>query len=92
MDQNAICRPLTYEESHQLLQLDKEMQAAMNKVAQLEFSMLGRKLVEERGWTQEYCEEVEGLYRKFLALNVRYPGKKICPSGPVDDFWHAHIL
>jgi hypothetical protein len=48
--------------------------------------------MEERGWTREYCDDVEGLYRKFLALNVRYPGKKICPSGPIDDFWHAHIL
>ena len=92
MEQNAICHPLTFEESHQLLQSDEQMLAALAKVAQLDFSMLGRKLMEERGWTREYCDEVESLYRKFLALNVRYPGKKICPSGPIDDFWHAHIL
>ncbi|HDX8594338.1 TPA: hypothetical protein RQN60_000601 [Aeromonas dhakensis] len=92
MEQNAICRPLTFEESHQLLQSDEQMLAALDKVAQLDFSMLGRKLMEERGWTREYYDDVEGLYRKFLALNVRYPDKKICPSGPIDDFWHAHIL
>ena len=88
----ATSRPLTFEESQVLVQSDELMRSAIGKVAQLDFTMLARKLVEERGWTREYCEEVEGLYRKFLALNVRYPDKKVCPSGPVDDFWHAHIL
>ena len=36
--------------------------------------------------------EVEDLYRKFLALNMVYPDRKICPTGPIDEFWHAHIL
>ncbi|WP_304525732.1 hypothetical protein [Halomonas sp. I5-271120] len=92
MDQSAVRAPLTFEESHRLLRIDEVMQAALDKVAQLDFSMLGRKLMEERGWTREYCDEVESLYRKFLALNIRYPDKKICPSGPIDEFWHAHIL
>jgi len=92
MNNIAVERPLTFEESHALLQSDERMRAAVAKVAELDFSMLGRKLNEEHGWTREFCDEVEGLYRKFLALNVRYPGKKICPSGPIDDFWHAHIL
>lgn len=88
----AIARPLTFDEAQSLVELDDELQRAINTVATLDFSMLKRKLVEEKGWTAEFCEEVEGLYRKFLALNVRYPDKKICPSGPIDDFWHAHIL
>lgn len=92
MKQNALRRPLTFEESQQLLQPDEQVLVALNKVAQLDFSMLRRKLTEERGWTREYCDEVEDLYRKFLALNVRYRDKKICPTGPIDDFWHAHIL
>jgi hypothetical protein len=25
-------------------------------------------------------------------LNARYWGRKICPNGPIDAFWHAHIL
>ena len=32
------------------------------------------------------------LYRRFLALNIVYEDRKICPTGPIDDFWHAHIL
>ena len=32
------------------------------------------------------------LYRRFLALNIVYRDQKICPTGPIDEFWHAHIL
>jgi hypothetical protein len=92
MTESLASRPLTFEESHQLLHTDEVMQVALDKVAELDFSMLRRKLVEDRGWTKEYCGDVENLYRKFLALNIRYAGKKICPSGPIDEFWHAHIL
>ncbi len=87
-----IATPLDYEGSHSRLTPDPELQGALAKVEKLDFSMLSRALIEEQGWTREFCGEVEGLYRKFLALNIRYPGKKICPSGPIDAFWHAHIL
>lgn len=71
---------------------DAALYDALDRVQQLDFTMLKRKLMEERGWTPEYCEEVELLYRQFLALNARYPNRKICPTGPIDTFWHAHIL
>ncbi|OOF04196.1 hypothetical protein BZG79_14150 [Salinivibrio sp. MA427] len=83
---------LSFEESQSLIIKDSELSAALEKVAALDFSMLNRKFVEEYGWTVEFCREVEDLYRKFLALNMRYPEKKICPTGPIDEFWHAHIL
>ncbi len=83
---------LTMEQSQAALSQDSEINLAVQTVAQLDFSMLSRKLVEEKGWTAEFCNEVEDLYRKFLALNIRYPDRKICPTGPVDEFWHAHIL
>lgn len=88
----ALPEALTFGESHALLRQDPAVEAALEKVATIDFSMLKRKLEVERGWTSEFCNEVEDLYRKFLALNIRYPGKKVCPSGPVDEFWHAHIL
>jgi hypothetical protein len=81
-----------FEDSQALVRKDTELSSALQKVAKLDFSMLNRKLVEEYGWTAEFCQEVEDLYRKFLALNMRYPDKKICPTGPVDEYWHAHIL
>lgn len=83
---------MTFESAQSMVHQDEALAAALRKVAALDFTMLKRKLIEEKEWTQEYCEETEVLYRMFLALNVRYPDRKICPSGPIDEFWHAHIL
>lgn len=83
---------VTMEEARAMLESDPLMLAALEKVAALGFTMLKRKLVEEEGMTVEEVEETEGLYRKFLALNARYPGQRICPNGPIDEFWHAHIV
>jgi hypothetical protein len=84
--------PMTFEESQRRVTIDNELAEALQRVGELDFTMLKLKLVEEKGWTAELCDEVEDLYRKFLALNMRYPERKICPSGPIDEFWHAHIL
>lgn len=89
---SAAAPALTLEEAQALVQRDGELDAALRRVETLDFAMLKSKLVAEMGWTPETCDETEGLYRRFLALNVRYPDRKICPTGPVDDFWHAHIL
>ncbi len=88
----AVAAALTLDEAQALVQRDERLEAALRRVEDLDFAMLKAKLVDEMGWTQETCDETEGLYRKFLALNVRYPRSKICPTGPVDEFWHAHIL
>jgi len=84
--------PVSFEAAHAMLKSDGALRDALDRVNQLDFTMLKRKMVEEHGWTFEFCEEVESLYRKFLALNARYPGRKICPTGPIDEFWHAHIV
>lgn len=88
---NTAASPLSYEESHAKLPNDELMQQAVTKVQALDLTMLKRKLIEEQGWTQEYCNEIEDLYRKFLALNIRHPDKKVCPTGPIDNFWHATL-
>ena len=83
---------LTLAEVQLLICTDDVLNAAVRQVETIDFSLLVSKLVAEKEWTVEQCQETKGLYRKFLALNVRYPDRKICPTGPVDDFWHAHIL
>ena len=83
---------VSFESAQSMVVSDASLQGALERVNQLDFAMLRRKMIEERGWTFEFCEEVESLYRKFLALNARYPDLKICPTGPIDEFWHAHIL
>jgi hypothetical protein len=92
MEAQVLNQPMTFEQAHAFVRLDAELAQALTRVSDLEFSMLKRKLMEEQEWTPEYCDEVEALYRKFLALNIRYPDRKICPTGPIDEFWHAHIL
>jgi hypothetical protein len=84
--------PVSFESAQMMVASDPALRQALEQVGQLDFTMLKRKMIEERGWTSEFCEEVESLYRRFLALTARYPDQKICPTGPIDDFWHAHIV
>jgi hypothetical protein len=84
--------PFSYEDAQHLVEPDLELEAALTRVDQLDFRQLKTKLIAEYRWTVETVEEIEGLYRKFLALNMRHPDRKICPTGPIDTFWHAHIL
>jgi hypothetical protein len=85
-------QPLGWEVCRSLTETNDAIEQALEKVEALDFTMLKHKLGEEDGWTCEYQDEVEDLYRKFLALNMVYPDTKICPTGPIDDFWHSHIL
>lgn len=89
---DPAAKVFTFDEAQELVEVDEALQSAIEKVSIVDFRMLKRKLIEEKGWTAEITDDVEGLYRRFLALNIRYPGRKICPTGPIDDFWHAHIL
>lgn len=84
--------PVSFEAAQAMIESDTALRDALDRVNQLDFTMLKRKLIEEHSWTSEFCEDVDSLYRKFLALNARYPDQKICPTGPIDTFWHAHIL
>lgn len=87
-----VARPLSWEECQDRTAMGTEVEAALARVAELDFTMLKQKLGHEKGWSLEFQEEVEDLYRRFLALNMVYPDRKICPTGPIDEFWHAHIL
>lgn len=87
-----LSKLVTYDEAQVLVRSDSVLEEAVKRVTAIDFSMQSRKLVEEHNWSVDTCIEVEDLYRKFLALTIRYPERKLCPNGPVDEFWHAHIL
>jgi hypothetical protein len=89
---DALGTPLPMSAVAALLEQDEALERALAEVDALDLSMLKKKLGRDEGLTQEECDEIEDLYRKFLALNMRYPDRKICPTGPIDMFWHAHIL
>ena len=84
-------QPMTLEEIQALVHTDEALDRALARVHQLDFTMLQRKLVME-GMTEESYADAEDLYRRFLALTLRYPDQTICPTGPIDAIWHAHIL
>ena len=92
MSNTNLARPLSWDDCQGLLDSNVEIESALDRVNNLDFRMLKKKLGEEKGWSIEYQNEVEDLYRKFLALNLIYRDQKICPTGPIDEFWHAHIL
>jgi hypothetical protein len=84
--------PVSFEAAQAMIENDPALREALDRVNHLDFKMLKIKMIEEHDWTPEFCDEVEALYRRFLALNARFPDRKICPTGPIDEFWHAHIL
>ena len=92
MNNASSARPLNWDDCQSLLKDDTRITESLERVAKLDFTILKRKLGEEKGWSPEYQNDVEDLYRRFLALNIVYRDHKICPTGPIDDFWHAHIL
>ena len=92
MNEASFARPLNWTECQSLLEHDTQIAASLERVTKLDFGMLKRKLGEEKGWSLDYQDEVEDLYCRFLALNMVYRDRKICPTGPIDEFWHAHIL
>jgi len=67
----------------------------MKWIEDLDLEMIKQKLTdsdEGEGWSPEYADQVAAEYRKYLALTRAYPEMAIVPSGPVDTFWHSHIL
>ena len=64
------------------------------KVAALNFDRLKWKLSRspEAKLSPEMCELAEREYRRFLTLQVAFPGIDLVPSKLADEFWHAHIL
>jgi hypothetical protein len=84
--------PVSFETAQAMIENDSVLWEALERINQLDFKMLKMKMIEEHDWTPEFCDEAEALYRRFLALNARFPDRKICPTGPIDEFWHAHIL
>lgn len=92
MSSTGSAQPLNWDECQNLLENDAQITASLERVSSLDFSLLKQKLGEEKGWSPEYQNEVEDLYCRFLALNMVYRDQKVCPTGPIDEFWHAHIL
>jgi hypothetical protein len=61
----------------------------------LDLSNVKMKLADSEegpGLSTDYIELMEAEYRKFLGLQLLYPGADIVPCKLVDEMWHRHIL
>ncbi len=43
-------------------------------------------------WSVEQVNAAEKWYKRFLALNLKYPSASNVPTKAIDTFWHYHIL
>ncbi len=80
---------------HLLIENPKIESIFMDDILSLDLKMIKLKLrdkEEGEGWTKGMCDETEVEYKRFLVLKRLYPEKDIVPNGPVDKFWHQHIL
>lgn len=78
-----------------ITQIFENQSIFMEDINQLNFNMLKLKLQdvdEGEGWSFDMCESIEVEYKRFLSLKRAYPELDIVPNGPVDIFWHRHIL
>ncbi|MEJ0001924.1 MAG: hypothetical protein WDN09_01950 [bacterium] len=77
--------------------MKKAKEMAVKAIENLDLSRIKGKLMIPtskggKGWTEQEVDETEKWYKRFLILHAKYPGQKIVPNGPIDTFWHQHIL
>jgi len=73
----------------------RDVNASIEKLHELDLKKIYLNLTDTLdgpGWTQEKCEEVEGIYRLMLLSTMVDPDTIVAPSKDVDTFWHYHIL
>lgn len=64
-------------------------------IAALDLTPIKLKLMHEafgEGWSQAKADAMETEYRRFLYLQLAFPGEQTAPTLAVDTFWHYHIL
>ena len=62
-------------------------------IATFDLECIAYKVCRDEGWTLEQVDRVEIQYRAFLqAIRDGGPGFSAAPTGPIDTFWHHHIL
>ncbi|MFM2357397.1 MAG: hypothetical protein RJA61_134 [Candidatus Parcubacteria bacterium] len=69
----------------------------LKRLEVLDLRDVKRKLMEPepegKGWTQDQADEAEKWYRRYIATIIKYPNATShVPNGPIDTFWHQHIL
>ena len=70
-------------------------------ISQLDLGLIKEKLIERAQFGREKdsppislerLDEAIVDYRRYLFLNLKYPGFPVAPSYDIDEVWHQHIL
>jgi len=89
LEQDILEMPMVFAKRNPML---KE---ALDKINSIDLTMVKMKLMDEeegQGWTKDYCDHVEGLYRRYLCLLYLDFDAPHVPTIDIDLFWHQHIL
>lgn len=68
---------------------------AFTAIQALDLVPIKTKLMHQKfgeGWSQTKADAMETEYRRFLYLQLAFPGEQTAPTRDVDTFWHYHIL
>ncbi len=74
---------------------DWEIESLKNKITNLDFEPIAKKLLDPnrgQGWSLEQVEDGITRYQQFLLLHSLYPHIRLVPDTVVDMVWHHHIL
>lgn len=66
--------------------------SGLERLSSWDLEAPARKVAERNCWTWGYAQAVSQEYRNFVALLVINPNATYGMAGPVDEFWHEHIL
>lgn len=69
----------------------------LHRLEALDLTNVRRKLMEPypegKGWTEAQARQAEMWYKRYIATIIKYPdATQHVPNGPIDFFWHQHIL
>jgi hypothetical protein len=71
------------------------IESELKLIEELDLEPIKVKLIHPKEgpkWTLEQADRAEIAYKRFLALNLKYPNRAHVPSHEMDVFWHYHIL
>jgi hypothetical protein len=92
MSPSAIERPIERDTTEAGVSSRVSVEAAMASIGSLDLSAVKRKVVEEKGWSDEIAAYAELRYRRFLCMRLLNTPLVLVPPPDIDAVWHQHIL
>jgi hypothetical protein len=71
---------------------DIELAGALTRLRDFDLSAIRARIAAKLDLTADAASELEREYRAFIELARVYDRERLGMAGPVDAFWHEHIL